>query len=125
MFKDRTVLDPDTGCRIWQGATAKGRPKVKVYGRMKYVSRIVCEAVHGPPPTPQHQACHKPPCRNGLCVGGNHLYWGTPSENALDIPLSERLAAARKRNDAWHAKVSPERKKQIVSLMNEARRNRG
>lgn len=51
-------------------------------GRVLLVSRLVCEAFHGPAPTPLHQAAHW----DGDC-SNNHfrnLRWATPQENGGD-----------------------------------------
>lgn len=117
MFDSKTSPIPVTGCSIWLGATAKGRPKVKRNGKMLYVSRIVCEAVNGPPPSSSYLACHKPPCREPLCVEGSHLYWGTTRDNAMDIPVAERKAMAVMRAEAHHRKVPEERKREIRAAM--------
>ncbi len=52
--------------------------------RKVYVHRAVCEAVNGPPPTPDHDATHT--CGNGHlgCVAKRHQKWGTHVENMAD-----------------------------------------
>jgi hypothetical protein len=47
-----------------------------------YAHRLVCEAFHGPPPTPQHQAAHRD--GNKLHNHFNNLRWATPLENSTD-----------------------------------------
>lgn len=46
--------------------------------------RYVCFKVHGPPPSPKHEAAHS--CGNGHlgCVSPQHLRWATASENYDD-----------------------------------------
>src|SRR5579859_4466599 len=40
------------------------------------VARVVCEAYHGPPPTPQHEAGHTcPDGENARCINPRHLAW--------------------------------------------------
>lgn len=53
-------------------------------GRLYYAHRMMCEMVHGAPPTPEHHAAHS--CGRGHdgCVNPNHLSWKTASENLLD-----------------------------------------
>lgn len=61
------------------------------YGKMKrdrgsqIVSRVLCEEVNGPPPTPAHEAIHS--CGKGHegCVSKQHLSWGTPTDNRADM----------------------------------------
>jgi hypothetical protein len=53
-------------------------------GRLRMVSRIVCEEEHGPPPTPKHEAAHS--CGKGhlSCVAKRHLDWKTSAQNKAD-----------------------------------------
>lgn len=54
------------------------------YGGTGFVQRIVCEAIHGPAPTAEHQAAHS--CGKGTdgCVTKRHLSWKTPLDNTHD-----------------------------------------
>lgn len=61
----------------WAGlVNAEGRQVTR------FVHRMVCEAWHGPPPTPKHQAAH------GDCDKENNrpenLRWATQAENLAD-----------------------------------------
>lgn len=51
---------------------------------VQWAHRVMCEIVHGPPPTPPHQAAHE--CGKGHegCVNPRHLSWKTQSGNAMD-----------------------------------------
>ncbi len=43
-------------------------------------ARVMCELVHGPAPTPEHEASHT--CEdNWLCIRPSHLLWETKREN--------------------------------------------
>lgn len=53
-------------------------------GKLKYAHRYMCELVHGPAPTPKHQAAHECGNGGGGCVNPKHLKWKTPSENMCD-----------------------------------------
>lgn len=44
--------------------------------------RYVCEAEHGPPPSPLHETAHS--CGNRACVSRWHVRWATRDENAAD-----------------------------------------
>ena len=91
-------------CLPWpyaKGRNGEGLGIVHI-GRKAFVaSRILCEMVNGPPPTPDHQAAHT--CGNGNkigCVNPRHLEWQTPAEN-LDDPLwMERVVLSARRSEA-------------------------
>jgi hypothetical protein len=53
-------------------------------GKVAYPHRIMCEMVHGAPPTAKHVAAHS--CHNGHngCVHPKHLDWKTARQNVLE-----------------------------------------
>jgi hypothetical protein len=61
-------------------------------GKRELVHRRVCEAVNGPPPTPQHEAAHS--CGKGLqgCCAKRHLSWKTSGGNMADKYLHGTVA---------------------------------
>ena len=72
-------------CLIWPYTRNRsGYAQMRWDGRPQNVHRLVCEAVYGPPPTPQHEAAHN--CGKGHegCVTPRHAYWATPVENQAD-----------------------------------------
>lgn len=80
---DRTVLDPDSGCLVWTGATNdRGYPQVRRGGRTVYVHRLVCEIAHGPIPD-GHQVDHvrDAGCTHVACILPTHLEAVTQQEN--------------------------------------------
>jgi hypothetical protein len=76
-------------CIFWKHDTLKiGTTARIIYnGKEIYVSRFVCELVHGAPPSEEHQAAHS--CGNGhlWCINGRHLSWKTPLQNRGDMVL--------------------------------------
>lgn len=77
---------PDDPCLIWPYAkTGKGYACIGDRGgESRYVHRRVCEHVHGPAPTPDHEGAHG--CGRGDqgCVTKSHLRWATTAENHAD-----------------------------------------
>lgn len=72
-------------CLSWPfGKITAGYGTIHFDGRLCLVSRVVCERVHGPPPTPEHEAAHS--CGKGHegCVAKRHLSWKTSAENKAD-----------------------------------------
>lgn len=61
-----------------------GYGTVRYRGRNRQIHRLVCEIVHGPPPTTYHVAAHS--CGKGHegCFGAACLRWATRAENAQD-----------------------------------------
>ncbi len=66
-------------------------------GRGVFVHRLVCEAFHGPPPTPEHEVAHFDGDGANNCA--DNLRWATRLENAADkqrhgrVPKGERHPA--------------------------------
>ncbi|MGY2995487.1 hypothetical protein ACVWWD_004294 [Mesorhizobium sp. URHB0026] len=85
-FYNEVVLTfTGSDCLTWPyGRDSHGYGRMKRNGRPTLVSRIVCEEVHGAPPSPSHEAAHS--CGNGHlgCVASGHLSWKTTKENAAD-----------------------------------------
>lgn len=76
----------DKDCLVWpfNRDRATGVPQISVNRTTVSPARIMCEKVHGAPPTPEHHAAHW--CGNSHlgCVHPKHIRWATPSENEMD-----------------------------------------
>lgn len=72
-------------CLLWPYAkTTGGYGQINYEGKRHVVSRLVCENVKGPPPSPEHDAAHS--CGKGhlRCVTKRHLSWKTKVQNQSD-----------------------------------------
>jgi hypothetical protein len=76
---------------IWPFARHEPKRGGRGYGKLRgsdggerYAHRVMCELVHGDPPSPTHQAAHN--CGQGHlgCVNPHHLRWDTTQGNADD-----------------------------------------
>lgn len=84
-YTDVVLIYEDDECLIWPFAhIPKGYGVMYMDGKLALVSRLVCEYVNGPSPTPKHQAAHS--CGKGHlgCVTKRHLSWKTRKENEED-----------------------------------------
>jgi hypothetical protein len=84
-------------CLIWPHAKNEhGYAIVLKDGKNKLVSRIICEAVNGPPPSEKPESLHS--CGNGHlgCVNKRHLRWGTHAENMAEMAVHGRSNLGRK-----------------------------
>lgn len=92
-------------CLFWPYAiSSNGYGNVTYQGVKHSTSRLVCELVNGPAPTPLHQAAHS--CGKGHlgCVNPKHLRWATSKENINDrrvhgtAPVGDRNGASKLTN---------------------------
>jgi hypothetical protein len=93
------VVKPFNGneCLTWPFARSdSGYARIGKDGKTKQVCRMICEEIHGPPPTPEHEAAHS--CGKGHegCVNPNHLSWKTHTENMDDQLLHGTRIFGRK-----------------------------
>ena len=86
------VLAHDTDdCLIWPyGRSSGGYAMVSHDGKRCNATRVVCSEVHGPPPTPKHEAAHT--CGRGSdgCCSPRHLVWKTHKENMADKIIHDK-----------------------------------
>lgn len=113
-FRDVVMNYEGDECLAWPYAkNVRGYGLIQLAGNLRYVSRVVCERVHGPPPTPKHQAAHS--CGNGheACCTKRHLLWKTPKANSAD----QLRHGTRYRGERHHkAKLTEPEVRQICEL---------
>jgi hypothetical protein len=80
----RLVGHKGEDCVTWPYTLANGYGVFSLYGQLHYAHRYLCELIHGPAPSTDHEATHS--CGRGHlgCVNPLHLDWKTHSENQLD-----------------------------------------
>lgn len=112
-LKDTVLTYIGDDCLLWPFACCAGYGAVVLDGRLTLVSRVVCEVMHGPAPTPRHEAAHS--CGKGHlgCVTPSHLSWKTPKENQSDR-LAHGTHGRGERNS--RAKLSAEQVRGIRAL---------
>lgn len=72
-------------CLFWPYAKdVNGYGQLRVNGKTSYVTRVVCEMVHGNAPTPKHQAAHSCGMGHKGCCNPSHLRWDTVRGNHAD-----------------------------------------
>jgi len=84
-FHNKVLTYEGDQCFLWPySRTVFGYAQIRANGTSVAAHRIVCEVVHGEPPTEFHVAAHS--CGKGHlgCVSPKHLRWATQSENQLD-----------------------------------------
>lgn len=100
-------------CLIWPYSTIRGYGRMQNDGNLAVVSRALCKEVHGPAPTPAHDAAHS--CGNGHlgCVTKKHLSWKTRAENMADRVLH---GTSNRGERHASAKLTEEQAREIISL---------
>jgi hypothetical protein len=101
-------------CLIWPYSRGdSGYGQIRIKGKLRSVSRLVCEEANGPPPTPLHEGAHS--CGNGhlACVSKRHLSWKSKVENEAD----KRVLDTHPRGERHVlAKLSEPQVREILSL---------
>jgi predicted XRE-type DNA-binding protein len=97
-------------CLYWRWSNCDGYGNFAIRGKQHYAHRYMCELIHGPAPSPEHQAAHS--CGNGNkgCVTPRHISWKTPAENQQDRTIHGT------QNNGKRGKLLPEEAEQIQAL---------
>lgn len=96
-FHDVVLTYDGDDCLAWPYAQdGKGYGYLWVDSSLKYVHRLVCEFVNGPPPSGGYEAAHD--CGKGhlACVTKRHLFWKTRAENRDDMLVHGTVAKGEK-----------------------------
>lgn len=84
-YRDVVLNHDGASCLIWPFARDSGGYATMRQGcRLVNVHRRLCEAVHGPAPSPEHEAAHSCGCGKQGCVTKGHLRWATSEQNHAD-----------------------------------------
>lgn len=83
-YLDRAIKYKGDLCILWPFAkTPAGYGEIRLAAGepQRYVHRVICERIHGRPPTEKHEVAHK--CGNGhlSCITPKHMRWATRAEN--------------------------------------------
>lgn len=76
-FYREIVLTHDKDeCLLWPYSMHAGYGGITIGGKRMTINRLVCEAEHGPAPSPYHKASSS--CSNKQCVARKHWSWKPP-----------------------------------------------
>jgi hypothetical protein len=82
-FFEQALTHRSDECLIWPyGKVSNGYSQIRINGKQQKVSRLVCQHIHGDPPSPRHEAAHS--CNVRACVNPQHLRWATSKQNKAD-----------------------------------------
>lgn len=88
-------------CLTWPfDRNVKGYGRITIKNRRHAAHRVVCERVHGLPPSPEYDAAHS--CGNGHlgCVTPAHIRWLSRRENILEKNVHGTMARGSRHGNA-------------------------
>lgn len=92
-IKDRTSVDPTTGCWNWLGRKDKdGYGNMTVFSKSQRTHRLSYKAFIGEIPE-GYGVLHK--CDNPSCNNPDHLYAGTIGDNMRDKKIRQRIVGEK------------------------------
>jgi len=112
-FEDVVLQYDGDECITWPYHHTNGYGRVWKDRKMHLVSRLLCEIVHGPPPTSEHHAAHSCGHGNLGCVTKQHLSWKTSKENNADKIMH---GTNRRGEEHGNCKISEEQVLEIFAL---------
>lgn len=107
-----SYTDPETGCKIWTGASYHGYGMVRYKYHTHKAHRLAYELAYGKLPL-EMCVCHT--CDNRLCINLEHLWRGTKADNNADMWVKQRHAHG---SSNGHAKLKEEDILRICALYN-------
>lgn len=106
-FHENIVRIPESGCWIWMGFTnPKGYGLLTVNSKNKFSHRLSWE-LHNGTIDSGLLVCHR--CDIPPCVNPDHLFLGTPKDNAQDMIKKGRRATSKRRTHCFRShELTPE-----------------
>lgn len=100
-------VDKGKGCWLWNASGVNGRGRIKFRGKLYLAPRVAKALCENRSPPDELLACHR--CDNPACCNLDHIWWGTPQDNAQDALKKGRLRFPRPHNRCANGhKLTPE-----------------